>query len=197
MIKLNGGIEKEKIINIEKFELYWPLIECIICKKISFPPYECVSCSRCICKNCGETCPLCNKKLIYYPSNIKKIYKGFKIKDDIDNTLINIDKYEKNYEEKNKSLKNSINSYQSKNKIQLKENENSSLNFKEENKSENEIIIPNENEGKNIINDNNNNNNKNNNNKDEEIESLKKRVSNLEQIVISLQNEINKLKESK
>ena len=106
MIKLNGGIEKEKIINIEKFELYWPLIECIICKKISFPPYECVSCSRCICKNCGETCPLCNKKLIYYPSNIKKIYKGFKIKDDIDNTLINIDKYEKNYEEKNKSFRN-------------------------------------------------------------------------------------------
>ena len=56
MIKLNSGIEKEKIINIDKFELYLPLIECVICKKISFPPYECLSCSRCICKNCGNKC---------------------------------------------------------------------------------------------------------------------------------------------
>ena len=100
MNKINSGIEKEKIINIDKFELYLPLIECVVCKKISFPPYECLSCSRCICKNCGKKCPLCKKKLTYYPNNIKQIYKGFKIKDENNNNIINIDKYEKELEEK-------------------------------------------------------------------------------------------------
>ena len=203
MIKLNSGIEKEKIINIDKFELYLPLIECVICKKISFPPYECLSCSRCICKNCGNKCPLCSKKLTYYPNNIKQIYKGFKIKDDKNNNIINIEKYEKELEDKINDL-NHIDSNKKKN-INLNNNNSS------EDESSNEIKEIEENEN----NENNENDLKIENNiqkkkkkkkikerniseydKDEEIESLTHRVSKLEQIVIDMQLQINNLKKS-
>ena len=203
MIKLNSGIEKEKIINIDKFELYLPLIECIICKKISFPPYECLSCSRCICKNCGNKCPLCSKKLTYYPNNIKQIYKGFKIKDDKNNNIINIEKYEKELEDKINDL-NHIDSNKKKN-INLNNNNSS----EDENSNEIKEIEENEN------NENNENDLKIENNiqkkkkkkkikerniseydKDEEIESLTHRVSKLEQIVIDMQLQINNLKKS-
>ena len=203
MIKLNSGIEKEKIINIDKFELYLPLIECIICKKISFPPYECLSCSRCICKNCGNKCPLCSKKLTYYPNNIKQIYKGFKIKDDKNNNIINIEKFEKELEDKINDL-NHIDSNKKKN-INLNNNNSS----EDENSNEIKEIEENEN------NENNENDLKIENNiqkkkkkkkikerniseydKDEEIESLTHRVSKLEQIVIDMQLQINNLKKS-
>jgi len=203
MIKLNSGIEKEKIINIDKFELYLPLIECVICKKISFPPYECLSCSRCICKNCGNKCPLCSKKLTYYPNNIKQIYKGFKIKDDKNNNIINIEKYEKELEDKINDL-NHIDSNKKKN-INLNNNNSS----EDENSNEIKEIEENEN------NENNENDLKIENNiqkkkkkknikerniseydKDEEIESLTHRVSKLEQIVIDMQLQINNLKKS-
>ena len=203
MIKLNSGIEKEKIINIDKFELYLPLIECVICKKISFPPYECLSCSRCICKNCGNKCPLCSKKLTYYPNNIKQIYKGFKIKDDKNNNIINIEKYEKELEDKINDL-NHIDSNKKKN-INLNNNNSS----EDENSNEIKEIEENEN------NENNENDLKIENNiqkkkkkkkikerniseydKDEKIESLEHRVSKLEQIVIDMQLQINNLKKS-
>ena len=38
MIKYFEGFEKERISNIDKYESFIPLIECIKCKKISFPP---------------------------------------------------------------------------------------------------------------------------------------------------------------
>ena len=184
-------------------ELYLPLIECVICKKISFPPYECLSCSRCICKNCGNKCPLCSKKLTYYPNNIKQIYKGFKIKDDKNNNIINIEKYEKELEDKINDL-NHIDSNKKKN-INLNNNNSS----EDENSNEIKEIEENEN------NENNENDLKIENNiqkkkkkkkikerniseydKDEEIESLTHRVSKLEQIVIDMQLQINNLKKS-
>ena len=202
MIKLNSGIEKEKIINIDKFELYLPLIECVICKKISFPPYECLSCSRCICKNCGNKCPLCSKKLTYYPNNIKQIYKGFKIKDDKNNNIINIEKYEKELEDKINDL-NHIDSNKKKN-INLNNNNSS----EDESSNENEIkeIEENENNENDLTTENNIKKKKKKKkikerniseyDKDEEIESLTHRVSKLEQIVIDMQLQINNLKKS-
>ena len=203
MNKINSGIEKEKIINIDKFELYLPLIECVVCKKISFPPYECLSCSRCICKNCGNKCPLCSKKLTYYPNNIKQIYKGFKIKDENNNNIINIDKYEKELEEKinalsiidsNKKKKNSIN--ESNSSEDESSNENEIKEIEENENNENDLTTEN-----NIKKKKKKNYNKEKNiseyDKDEEIESLKIRVSKLEQIVIDMQIQINKLNKSK
>ena len=200
MIKLNSGIEKEKIINIDKFELYLPLIECVICKKISFPPYECLSCSRCICKNCGNKCPLCSKKLTYYPNNIKQIYKGFKIKDDKNNNIINIEKYEKELEDKINDL-NHIDSNKKKN-INLNNNNSS----EDENSNEIKEIEENENNENDLKIENNIQKKKKKKkikerniseyDKDEEIESLTHRVSKLEQIVIDMQLQINNLKKS-
>ncbi len=203
MNKINSGIEKEKIINIDKFELYLPLIECVVCKKISFPPYECLSCSRCICKNCGKKCPLCKKKLTYYPNNIKQIYKLFKIKDENNNNIINIDKYEKELEEKinalsiidsNKKKKNSIN--ESNSSEDESSNENEIKEIEENENNENDLTTEN-----NIKKKKKKNYNKEKNiseyDKDEEIESLKIRVSKLEQIVIDMQIQINKLNKSK
>ncbi len=207
MNKINSGIDKEKIINIDKFELYLPLIECVVCKKISFPPYECLSCSRCICKNCGDKCPLCNKKLTYYPNNIKQIYKGFKIKDEKNNNIINISKYEKELEEKintlsnieiNKKKKNNLNESNSSEEEssdeikEIEENENYENN-ENDIKSENSIQKKKKKKKKKYIKEKNISEY----DKDEEIESLKYRVSKLEQIVIDMQLQINNLKKSK
>ena len=203
MIKLNSGIEKEKIINIDKFELYLPLIECVICKKISFPPYECLSCSRCICKNCGNKCPLCSKKLTYYPNNIKQIYKGFKIKDDKNNNIINIEKYEKELEDKINDLNhidsnkkkninlNNNNSSEDENSNEIKEIEENENNKNNENDLKIENNIQKKKKKKNIK-----ERNISEYDKDEEIESLTHRVSKLEQIVIDMQLQINNLKKS-
>ncbi len=84
MIKYFGGFEKERISNIDKYESYISLIECIKCKKISFPPCECKFCQKCICQNCNENekliCPLCGNKLLFFPDDLKKIYKEFILK---------------------------------------------------------------------------------------------------------------------
>ena len=167
MIKNFRGFEKESISNIDKFESYISLIECIKCKKISFPPCECKFCQKCICQNCNENekliCSLCGNKLLFFPDDLKQIYREFiiKCKNCNENLYINqIIEHKKtcscsydiiNIEgDINKPLKNVLNdSFE-----ELKNN-------------------------------------------DKEIEELKKRVSILEQLVKNLYSEIDKLKKEK
>ena len=167
MIKNFRGFEKESISNIDKFESYISLIECIKCKKISFPPCECKFCQKCICQNCNENekliCSLCGNKLLFFPDDLKQIYREFiiKCKNCNENLYINqITEHKKtcscsydiiNIEgDINKPIKNLLNELFE----ELKNN-------------------------------------------DKEIEELKKRVSILEQLIKNLNSEIDKLKKEK
>ena len=167
MIKYFEGFEKERISNIDKYESFIPLIECIKCKKISFPPCECKSCQKCICQNCNQNgkliCPLCGNKLLFFPNDLKQIYKDFVIncKNCNENLYIN----------------------------QLIEHKKECPGSYDIINIEGDINKP----LKNILND----SFEELKNKDIEIEELKNRVSKLENLVKNLYLEIDKLKKEK
>ena len=80
------GIPLTSIININETvpEKMISSLICPKCSKISFPPCFCASCNICYCHECllfnKLECPKCLKNLVFFPKNIKELYKTFKIK---------------------------------------------------------------------------------------------------------------------
>ena len=81
-ITKKSGINRNRILNIEKITLIEELIKCTICNEILDKPYECENCGALFCEECindwikdKNTCPVdCgNFKLVKVKLNTKKL----------------------------------------------------------------------------------------------------------------------------
>ena len=162
------GIDEKTIKNWDKYELYYKLIKCNICNKISYPPCLCEKCSQCFCQGClvnnNFICPICNRKLILFPKNIKEIYKEFQIECNKCKKFFKID-------EINEHIKICGNPIKKNSKIKISASDDEDENLNDKNK---------------IIED-----------KDKEIYDLKLRVSKLEKLCEKFEKEIEELKQLK
>ena len=85
-MKSINGINISSIVNIKEVfseDLISSLI-CQKCSKLSFPPCLCSNCNHSYCYNClllnKLLCPICKGKLVFFPEDIKSLYKELLIK---------------------------------------------------------------------------------------------------------------------
>lgn len=85
-MKSINGIDTSSIINIKEVlseELISSLL-CQKCTKLSFPPCLCSKCNQSYCYNClllnKLICSKCKGKLLFFPDEIKTLYKELLIK---------------------------------------------------------------------------------------------------------------------
>jgi len=167
------GIDEKKIKNWDKYELYYKLLKCNICNKISYPPCLCEKCSQCYCQSCLNNqkleCPICKRKLILFPKNLKDIYDDFQIECQKCKNFFKIDNL-------NEHIKNcGIPVKKKNNKIKISSDDEDD-DDKNQNLKESIKTID---------------------NKDKEIYELKLRVSKLEKLCENFKKQIDELKQLK